>query len=352
MPILFPYPMNPTSTCSARSLIRAFVCAAALFSPYSRAGAQEREAPPMRQVQEIPLPGVQGRLDHFTIDAKRKRVIFSGLGNDSVQIVDVFGGKMIHQIDGLSQPQGTFYLAEGDKLYVANAANGHLNIYDGTKFTLLRTIDFGEDPDNLRYDPATKRLYVGYGDGAIGVVDTKTDQRLDVNYKLEAHPEGYQLETKGPRIFVNVADKKNLAVIDRNTGKITIWNLPEGHSANFPLILDEANRRVFIGTRKPSRITVFNMDSGAVVASVPCTGDMDDIFYDADRKRIYVAGGEGFLSVIEQKDPDHYETMGKFPTAIGTRTGVWYVKRDRLYIAAPPSGMLGARLLVFEAQDS
>src|ERR1035437_600896 len=316
--------------------------AAALLPGHAR--AQEREAPPMRQVQEITLPGVQGRLDHFTIDAKRKRVIFSGLGNNTVQIVDAFGGNQIHQIDGLSQPQGTLYIAETDTLYVANAADGHVNIYNGTKFNLLDRIDFGEgsDPDNLRYDAAAKKIWVGYGDGAIDAIDAKTNKRLNVDFKTSGHPEGFQLETKGPRIFCNVADAKHVIVFDRDnpTAAPKIWSLPPGHSANFPMVLDEANKRVIIGTRKPSRMTVFNMDTGAVVASLPAAGDMDDLFYDAARKRVYVAGGEGFLSVFQQNDADHYTDMGKFPTAIGTRTGVWYVARDRLYIAAPPMGNL------------
>jgi DNA-binding beta-propeller fold protein YncE len=327
-------------------------CAGALAALGPLAHAQQREAPPVRAVQEIPLPGVQGRLDHFTIDAKRKRVIFSGLGNNSVQVVDVFAGRTIHQIDGLAEPQGTLYLEEWDKLYVANSADGHVSVYDGAKYTLLDRIDFGEgsDPDNLRYDAAAKKIYVGYGEGAIAVIDPITNKRLPKEYKFEGHPEGFQLETKGPRIFVNVADTKNIQVINRQTGKIVSWALPNGHSANFPMVLDEANHRVFVGTRKPSRLTVFDTDSGKVVASLPTAGDMDDMFYDTDRKRIYVAGGEGFLSVVQQVDADHYTDMGKFPTAIGTRTGVWYAKRDRLYIAAPPSGVLGARLLVFEAQ--
>ena len=332
--------------------LRSVVGAGALAALVPAAVAQQREAPPVREVQEIPLPGVQGRLDHFTIDAKRKRVIFSALGNNSVQIVDVFAGRVIHQIDGLAEPQGTLYLAEWDKLFVASSANGHVGVYDGNKFALLDTIDFGEgsDPDNLRYDPVAKLVYLGYGDGAIAVIDPATNKRLPTEYKFEGHPEGFQLETKGPRIFVNVADTKNIHVINRNTGKITTWALPNGHSANFPMVLDESSRRVFIGTRKPSRLTVLDMDSGKVVASLPTAADMDDMFYDADRKRIYVAGGEGYLSVVQQVDADHYQDMGKFATALGTRTGVWYAKRDRLYIAAPPSGVLGARLLVFEAQ--
>src|ERR1700681_4506614 len=144
-------------------LLSSLCCASALAALGPIAYAQEREAPPVREVQEIPLPGVQGRIDHFTIDAKRKRVIFSGLGNNSVQVVDVFAGRMIHQIDGLAEPQGTLYLAEWDKLFVANSANGHVDVMAGTKFALIDTIDFGEgsDPDNLRYDAASKKIYIG-----------------------------------------------------------------------------------------------------------------------------------------------------------------------------------------------
>ena len=248
---------------------------------------QEREAPPLRLVQEIPLPGVQGRLDHFTIDPKRKRVVFSGLGNDSVQVVDAFAGRQIRQVDGLSQPQGSLYVPETDTLYVANAADGHLNIYNGTSFAPIKTIDFGpgSDPDNLRYDAAAKRIYLGYGEGAIGVIDAVTNTRIGTDVRFTGHPEGFQLEKNGPRIFINIADEKLIRVIDRRTGKISDWPLPAGHAANFPMVLDEANRRVIIGTRKPSRMTVFNMDSGTVVASLPCAGDMDDLFNDADHYR-------------------------------------------------------------------
>ena len=333
-------------------LFRCLIAACALAAMGSMVFAEEREAPPVREVQEIPLPGIQGRIDHFTIDPKRKRVIFSGLGNNTVQVVDVFAGRMIHQIEGQSEPQGTLYLPEWDKLFVANSADGHVNVFHGPNFDPIDTIDFGDgsDPDNLRYDPVAKKIYIGYGEGALGVIDPVTDKRLPTVYQFEGHPEGFQLESKGPRIFVNVADTRNIQVINRSTGKMITWSLPAGHSANFPMVLDEANRRIFIGTRKPSRLTVLDMDSGKVVASLPTAGDMDDMFYDSGRKRIYVAGGEGFLSVVQQVDADHYTDMGKFATALGTRTGVWYEKRDRLYLAAPPSGVLGARLLVFEAQ--
>src|SRR5258707_14542858 len=179
-----------------RFLLGSVFCASALAALGPMAIAQEREAPPVREVQEIPLPGVQGRLDPFTIDPKRKRVIFSGLGNDSVQVVDAFAGRQIKQIDGLSEPQGALYIPETDTLYVANSAGGHLNIYNGTTFALIKRIDFGpdSDPDNLRYDAASKRVYLGYGEGAIAAIDATTNERVGTDFKFKAHPEGFQLE--------------------------------------------------------------------------------------------------------------------------------------------------------------
>ena len=333
------------------SVIAAGIAAALIAVPgQAESPSTAREAPPLRLVQEIPLPGVEGRLDHFTIDAKRKRVIFSALGNNTVEIVDAFAGRRIHSISGLSEPQGTLYVAEFDRLFVANAADGTVRAFDGASFAPQGSIEFGEDADNLRYDAAAKRVYVGYGDGAIGVIDAKTNKRLDINYKLEAHPEGFQLETKGPRIFVNVADKKYVAVIDRKTGKVTTWK-PEALAANFPLTLDEEHQRVLIGTRKPARLVAFDMTSGKVVASVPTAGDMDDLFYDVGRGRVYIPGGEGYVSVFQQTDPDHYVPMDRATTSVGTRTGVFYEKRDRVYLGSPPHGSIGASLLVLEAQD-
>src|ERR1700676_4764939 len=118
-----------------RTLFRWLIGASTLIAVVPAALAQEREAPPVREVQEIPLPGVQGRLDHFTIDQKPKRVIFSGLGNSTVRAGDVFAARMIHQIEGLAEPQGVLYLPEWDKLFVANSADGHVSVFDGTNFT-------------------------------------------------------------------------------------------------------------------------------------------------------------------------------------------------------------------------
>lgn len=308
---------------------------------------------PLLLVQEIPLPNVGGRIDHFTFDAKRKRVIGAALGNNTVEVVDTFSGRDIRSITGGAAPQGVAYVGDIDRLFVANGTDGKLRIYDGDSFKLLNTVDIGEDADNVRYDPVEKKVYVAYGGdegGGIAVVDAATAKRLEDVAKLDAHPESFQIAASKPAIYANIATKAKIALIDRATHKVTDWPLKTGKS-NYPMALDEADHRLFVVTRRPAQLVVLDSESGSTVASVPCVNDADDLYYDTGRKRIYVPGGEGFITVIQQVDADHYEPSAKIPTTIGARTGLWYEKRDRFYLAVPASSKQGAALWVYAPEE-
>ena len=173
------------------------------------------EKAPLLLVQEIPLPNVGGRIDHFTFDAKRKRVVGAALGNNTVEVVDTFAGRDVHSITGAAAPQGVVYVSELDRLFVANGTDGKLRVYDGDTFKLLNTLVIGEDADNVRYDPAEKRVYVAYGgdeEGGIAVIDAASGKRLDDVAKLDAHPESFQIATSKPVIYANVATKAKVVV--------------------------------------------------------------------------------------------------------------------------------------------
>jgi DNA-binding beta-propeller fold protein YncE len=334
----------------------ATLCLAALILGLLATAQNQLSAPehaPLQLVQEIPLPHVEGRIDHFTFDAKRKRVIGAALGNNTVEVVDTFAGRDIHSITGAASPQGLVYVGDLNKLFVANGEDGKLRIYDGDTFKLLKSVDVGEDADNVRYDPAEKRIYVAYGgdeEGGLAVIDAATGERLEDAAKLGAHPESFQLATSKPVIYANIATKAKIAVIQRTTHKVTEWPLKNG-KANYPMALAEAYHRLFVVTRKPAQVVVIDSETGAAVASVPCVNDADDIYYDAGRKRIYVPGGEGFISVIQQIDADHYQSLARIPTTIGARTGLWFEKRDRFYLGVPATSQHGAALWVFAPED-
>src|ERR1700726_4474096 len=227
---------------------------------------------PLLLVQQIPLPNVGGRIDHFTFDGKRKRVIGAALGNNTVEVVDTFAGRDIHSITGAADPQGVVFVGDLNRLFVANGTDGKLRIYDGESFKLLDTVDIGEDADNVRYDPAEKRIYVAFGGdegGGISVLDAASGKRLEDVAKLDAHPESFQIAASRPVIYANMATKAKVVAIDRATHKVTDWPLTTG-KANYPMALDEADHRIFVVTRRPAQLVVIDSDSGAMVASVRC----------------------------------------------------------------------------------
>lgn len=303
----------------------------------------------------IPLANVQGRIDHFGFDPKN-RLFVSALGNNSEEVIDLSAQKVVRTITGVPTPQGVVYVPETNKLFVGSA-KGKLYIYDGTSLELLTAIDFGGDVDNLRYSAAEKRVYVGYGDdetAAVGMIDVNSNTRLQEEYKLGAHPESFQLEESGPNIYVNLPDLKQIAVVNRKSGAVSRW--PLTLEANFPMALDEANHRLFVATRGPARMAVFDTNSGHLVAALPCAQDADDLYYDAARRRIYVSSGEGFISVFQQKDADHYEILAKVPTAVGARTSGYFGRLgkkgfDRLYVAVPARAKRGAEVWIYSVQD-
>jgi DNA-binding beta-propeller fold protein YncE len=303
----------------------------------------------------IPLPNVKGRIDHFGFDPGHNRLFVSALGSNREEIIGISVQTVVHTISGVPTPQGVAYSPETNKLFVGSD-EGKLYVYDGTTFDLITSIDFGDDVDNLRYDRAEKRLYVGYGDekiGAIGMVDAATNKRLDDEFKLGAHPESFQLSASDPNIYVNLPDLKQIAVINRSTHSIVRW--PLTFESNFPMALDEADRRLFVATRVPPRLAVFDTSSGHLVTALPTVQDSDDMYYDSARRRVYVCGGEGSISVFQQEDADHYKLLAKVQTAIGARTAGYFGKGkkgfDRFYLAVPARADHGAEVWIYTLQD-
>src|SRR5437879_1064975 len=294
-----------------------------------------RELAPLQLIQKIPVPGVAGRIDPFTACPKRRLLIFAALGNNSMEIVNTFQAKVIQSVKGLNEPQGVLYVPGLDKIFVANAGNGTVNVYDGKTYALRKSIALGEesDTDNLRWDEASKRVFVGIV-GGIAMIDAATEAHVESDLKGSGgHSESFQLEKKGSRIFVNVPDDGSVVnVIDRKTGALTNWGL-NGAKANYPMALDEDDHRLFVVTRRPPLLIVLDTDTGKEVARVPVGGSCDDVYFDAERKRIYALGGEGFISVIQQNDPNYYALRTNIPTTAGVRTGIFF--GTSLYVGWP-----------------
>lgn len=309
--------------------------------------AEAGESAALKLVQTIPLPNVEGRIDHMAVDLKGQRLFVAALGNNTVEVIDLREGKRVRTITGLHEPQGVGFLPDLNKLFVANGKSGACDIFDGASLKLVKSVKFSDDADNVRYDAGARRVYVGYGGGALGVLDAATADHLG-DIKLDGHPESFQLEKSGRRIFVNVPTSKKVAVVDREKrAVIATWPIAEA-GANFPMALDEEHHRLLVGARKPVKLIVFDTESDRPVGNLDIPGDADDIFYDAARRQIYISGGEGFIGILRQDDADHYTMVGKVPTAAGARTSFFVPELNRLYLAVPHRGKQTAEIRIYE----
>ena len=314
-----------------------------LFLSATLAKAQANE--PLKLEKTVQLPDVQGRIDHMSIDVKGQRLFVSALGNNTVEVIDLKAGKLANTMTGLKEPQGVFFVADNGRLFVASSKDGTVKMFDGTSLKLLKTIEYGDDADNPRFDSSRQRVYVGYGDGALAELDT--DGNKIAEPKLDAHPESFQLEKNSPRIYVNLPKSRKIAVVDRETHSIVAtWGT--GMSlANYAMALDEGDHRLFVVTRYLARLLVLETGSGKIVQSLSAIGDCDDIFFDQARKRIYATGGEGAISVFAQQEADHYKEIARVPTVKGARTSFFSPDFGRLYIGVRRQSSSPAMIQVF-----
>jgi hypothetical protein len=309
------------------------------------------ESPPLASKTSIPLPNVEGRLDHAAADPATHRIFFAALGNDTVEIGDVTAGKRLHTIAGLKKPTGVLFLADLNLLIVANSGDGTCRFYDGTSYAERGRIAGLDDADNLRFDAKAKRVYVGYGDGALGMIDPVT-MRLTSSIPLTNHPESFQLEDDGSRVFVNVPDAKQIAVVDRVAGKVVAtWPL-EDVRANFSMVLDEKQHRLFVGCRRPARLLAFDTQSGKRVAETPINGDVDELFFDASTNRLLASCGEGFIDVFRFDPPSALTRTHQLHTAAGARTGILSQQYRWFCLAVPHRAAQGAELRVYTLSNA
>jgi DNA-binding beta-propeller fold protein YncE len=297
--------------------------------------AQSTDKGPLQLEAKILLGDIRGRIDHMAVDLKRQRLFVAELGNDSVGVVDLAGRSLVRTITRLNEPQGVGYEPSTDTLFVANARDGSLRLFEGNEYKPTGRIDLGSDADNIRIDAATKRVVIGFGDGGLAVIDPSTRSKVQ-GMSLKAHPESFQIVED--RIFVNLPDAHAIAVMDGTSGKqLATWPMAKG--GNFAMAVDRDQGRILLAFRSPSELAVLAMADGKSIANAETCGDVDDLFVDAKRSRVYVSCGAGYVDVFKL-DATAYRPIARVPTAVGARTSLFVPELDRLLVAVR-AGMAG-----------
>jgi len=323
-----------------RSIVYALASAIVIIHGSS---AQE----PLSTTGAIELPRVQGRIDHLAFDGASQRLFVAALGNNTVEVLDVKAGKHLRSLSGFREPQGIAAVPDAKLVAIANGQGEGVQ-FVADDYRMTQTVRLGDDSDNVRYDTTAKRIYVGFGSGALAAIDP-VDAKVLGEATLSGHPESFQLERTGPRIFVNVPTADQVAVVDRGSMKVVATWPVTAAKANFPMALDEANHRLIIGCRRPAKALVYDTTSGKELTAFDIVGDTDDLFYDAARKRLYVSGGEGFLDVFQSADANRFTRVAHVATASGARTSLFVPELSRLFLAVPHRGSQRAEIRVYEA---
>jgi DNA-binding beta-propeller fold protein YncE len=322
------------------------VFASMLLLTCTAASAQPAEdKAPLQLEAKILLGNVRGRIDHLAIDLKRQRLFIAELGNDSVGVVDLAAHSLLRTVTGLNEPQGVGYEPSTDTLYVANARDGSVRLYEANAYKSIGRIELGSDADNVRIDEATKRVIVGYGDGGLAFLDPSTRSKVQ-SAPLKAHPESFQIDPDTGRIFVNLPDAHAVAVIDSKSGNtLATWPMDKG--GNFAMAVDRDRSRLLVTFRSPPELAVFSMADGKSVAKAETCGDVDDLFVDAKRARVYTSCGAGSVDVFETTGTS-YRHLARIPTSAGARTSLFVPELDRLLVAVR-AGLAGpAAIWVFK----
>jgi len=345
------------------------LCCLVLFACFAApASAQEKQV--LRLVQTIPVPGVKGRLDHMGIDLDQKRLFVAATTNNTVEVVDLTGGKVINSLPGIKNAQEALFLGgDFNKLYVSSL-DGHLRVFQGETFWLVQDFKIEPDSNRLFYDPASNLIYFGYGGenagfdayGRVGILQPKRgagyDQLVADMIAPTSRP-GHlaQIAMDDNRILL-VCDSRADLIYQFDTQKrelIKSW--PARGDGAGDMALDRARHRLFVGTRSPPEMTVYDSLSGQEIQSLPAPETMDGVHYDANLKRVYMTGGRwygtpdaspGWIYVYQQKDSDHYDMISKIKTRPGSGTSLFVPQLSRFYVASQALGDQEAAILVFE----
>src|SRR6202790_5595513 len=311
---------------------------------------------PLRLVQTIEVPGVR-KWDHFGVDLKGNRLFVASEEEPAVEVFDLRTNKHLQSLTEFKEPHNIVPFPELKKIYVVDGEASEIKILDYDSYKLIGSTALTIDADPVAYDPASKYLYVVNGGREaktptclISIVDTTTDKKI-AEMKLETNRlESMAIEKSGTRLFVNMTGINSIGVVDREKRAVVqMWPITGGKD-NVPLQYDEATHRLFLATRKPSKLVVVNADNGKEVTSLDVADYVDDLAYDAAHHRIYIpgGGGNGAVTVVEQRGADNYQVIATVPTKPGAKTARLVPELNKYYVGVPAKDAQPAQILVFD----
>lgn len=297
----------------------------------------------------IPLTGVKGRIDHLDVNLKDQIVYIAALGNNSLEVVSLANGKVLHSISGLDEPQGVCYIPQTKEIFIANGGNGDCYFFNADSYKRIATVHLSSDADDVRFDSSAQKVYVAYGSGGIAIIDAK-DHHEFANIKLPSHPEGFQIDKHNNLLYVNLPKSATIGVVDLSRLKlINEWKY--NHGPNFPMALDPEGNKLFIGYRNPGKLAIIDTKTGNQLSAVDLTNDSDDLFYDARDHKVYASCGGGAVNIFQIEDDGSSKQIAALATRKGARTSLLIPELNLFLVCEPAEPRHEADLVIYNVSS-
>jgi DNA-binding beta-propeller fold protein YncE len=331
------------------------------FSLSSRAQTKE----PLVLIGTMEMPGVPlgPYVDHFGVDLKKHRLFATPQAHKSVQVFDIDKGKFLHEVTGFGNAHGVVYRDDLDQFYVSDGGDaGEVKVFSGQDYRLIKSITGLIGADSNGYDPGTKEMYIVTGGpsakldySALTIVDTTKGERVgEIRVPGSGHLEQIVIEQSGSRLYVNIEDKNEVAVMDKEKRTLLAqWPLTKGKN-NFPIALDEKHHRLFVGCRNTDAsgvIVVIDTQTGKEIDALPIGGNVDYMDFDSRNDRLYATCGTGNVYVYQENPTDKYKLIGKPETAVMAKTGLLVPELKLFFVGVPNlGGTQDPKILEFRIQ--
>jgi len=323
-----------------------FIAIIAFLVSLGAASASPDNSNPLIFERTITLSGVTGKFDHFAMDGVGNRLFAAATGNQTVEVIDLATGKSVQSISGFGKPHGLAWVSETGRLFVADGSKGKLDVLEGSPLRVTKSIALSEDADDMVYDSAGPVLYVGHGGtdalnpASIAVIDAVT-LAVVKTIPVAAHPEALDIDTVHDRIFANISDKGEVAVIDgRKQAIADKWTLAD-EKGNTPMAYDAADNVLLIGCRAPAKLIALDATSGKELGTAAADTGADDLFYEAHTHHAYLITGAGVVDTYTVMHDGSLQSLTPTRTAAGAKTGLLVPSQSALYVGIPVPGDSG-----------
>ncbi len=302
---------------TGRALFRSVAVSLALIlgAMFSNAPSRAQGASGFRVAGSIRVGG-EGGWDYITYHAASRR-LYAAHGKD-VAVIDADSGRVVGTIPNTPGVHGVAISADGKKGFISCGQSATVLVFDPATLAPRGKVAVGENPDAILFDAYSGRVFVFNGRSRDASVIDAASEKVVGTLPLGGKPEFAVTDGAG-RIYVNIEDKSEIAVIDARTLKLLArWPLAPGEEPT-GLAIDLKRHHLFsvCGNR---RMIVLDAASGKILASVETGRGTDGCAFDPGLGWAFASNGEGTVSVVSESSPGKFTRLENVPTRAGART--------------------------------